>query len=201
MARRTSWLLRLPEIRRSVCESVRSHYERRDLERIFQIQPRAAQKLMRMVTVGVAIGRSALVDRQALSDFLTRVAESDNPETTLRVQRNVCAFVPRRALRELIQVDTDPATLETIPRNVTLSTGKMEIEFTRMEELAGALHAIAQILENEFEEFTDRFEPVPERVTEADPVAENLRQAFAELRRHEQEKAARCATNNTETKT
>jgi hypothetical protein len=90
----------------------------------------------------------------------------------------------------LIQANSDPATLETIPRNITLSTGKMEIEFTRMEELAGALHAIAQILENELEEFADRFEPVFEAVTEADPVTEDLRRAFAELRCREREKAA-----------
>ena len=56
MPRRTSWLPRLPEIRRSVRESVRSHYERRDLERLFHIHPRAAQKLMQMVTVGAKVG-------------------------------------------------------------------------------------------------------------------------------------------------
>lgn len=190
MAPRTSWLSRLPEIRRSVRESVRSHYDSRALQRLFEVKPRAAQKLIQIVSVGAKVGRSALVERVALADFLTVVAESDDPEATLRVRRRQQKPAPRRALRELIQADSDPATLETIPRNITLSTGKMEIEFTRMEELAGALHAIAQILENEFEEFADRFEPVFEAVTEVDPVTEDLRRAFAELRRREQEKAA-----------
>ena len=190
MAPRTSWLSRLPEIRRSVRESVRSHYDSRALQRLFEVKPRAAQKLIQIVSVGAKVGRSALVERVALADFLTVVAESDDQEATLRVRRRQQKPAPRRALRELIQADSDPATLETIPRNVTLSTGKMEIEFTRMEELAGALHAIAQILENELEEFADRFEPVFEAVTEVDPVTEDLRRAFAELRRREQEKAA-----------
>ena len=190
MAPRTSWLSRLPEIRRSVRESVRSHYDSRALQRLFEVKPRAAQKLIQIVSVGAKVGRSALVERVALADFLTVVAESDDPEATLRVRRRQQNPAPRRALRELIQADSDPATLETIPRNITLSTGKMEIEFTRMEELAGALHAIAQILENQLEEFADRFEPVFEAVTEVDPVTEDLRRAFAELRRREQEKAA-----------
>ena len=115
MPRRTSWLQRLPEIRRSVRESVRSHYERRDLERLFHIQPRAAQKLMQMVTVGAKVGRSALVDRIVLSDFLDRVAESDDPEVTLQARRNVPSPAPRRKLRHLIQLDCDVATLETMP--------------------------------------------------------------------------------------
>ncbi len=201
MAPRTSWLSRLPEIRRSVRESVRSHYDSRALQRLFEVKPRAAQKLIQIVSVGAKVGRSALVERVALADFLTVVAESDDPEATLRVLRRQQKPAPRRALRELIQADSDPATLETIPRNITLSTGKMEIEFTRMEELAGALHAIAQILENQFEEFADRFEPVFEAVTEVDPVTEDLRRVFAELRRLEQEKAAsvRNPTSSTET--
>ena len=66
-----------------------------------------------------------------------------------------------------------------------------------MEELAGALHAIAQILENQLEEFADRFEPVFEAVTEVDPVTK-VRRAFAELRRREQEKLLWCATISTE---
>ena len=137
MAPRTSWLSRLPEIRRSVRESVRSHYDSRALQRLFEVKPRAAQKLIQIVSVGAEVGRSALVERVALADFLTVVAESDDPEATLRVRRRQQKPAPRRALRELIQADSDPATLETVPRNVTLSTGKMEIEFTRMEELAG----------------------------------------------------------------
>jgi hypothetical protein len=202
MAPRTSWLLRLPEIRRSVSESVRSHYDSRDLQRLFRVKPRAAQKLIKMCATGAKIGRSALVERVALADFLTLVADSDDPELTLRSRRRkkTPTPAPRRALRCLVQVDSDPATLETIPRNIILSTGKMEIEFTRMEELAGALHAIAQILENEFEEFADRFEPAIEHTPEPelDSVAEDLRRAWAELTLREREKASGCETTSPE---
>jgi hypothetical protein len=128
-----------------------------------------------------------------LADFLTRIAESANPEATLQVQKKVFNTAARRTLRGLIQNDSTLATLTTMPRNIIPSAGKLEIEFSRMEELAGALHAIAQILENEFEEFANRFEPALEPVTEIDPVVEDLRRAFAELRSREREKSTQCA--------
>ncbi len=190
MPRRTSWLPRLTEIRRSVRESVRSHYERRDLERLFHIHPRAAQKLMQMVTVGAKVGRSALVDRIVLSDFLDRVAESDDPEVTLQARRNVPSPAPRRKLRHLIQLDGDVATLETMPANITARTGELVIAFNTMEELAGSLHALAQVLEHQLEEFAAQFEPVLETPFAANPVKDDLRLAFEELERSEQAKAA-----------
>ena len=45
MPRPITWLPRLAEIRRSVKHSTRSHYERKDSERVFELQPRAAQAL------------------------------------------------------------------------------------------------------------------------------------------------------------
>ena len=190
MPRRTSWLPRLPEIRKSVRESVRSHYERRDLERLFHIQPRAAQKLMKMVTVGAKVGRSALVDRIVLSDFLDRVAESDDPEATIQARRSVPSPAPRRKLRHLIQIDCDVATLETMPANITARPGELVISFNTMEELAGSLHSLAQVLEHEFEEFAAQFEPILPAPFAVDPVKEDLRRAFEELERSEQANAA-----------
>jgi hypothetical protein len=149
---------------------------------------------MRTVTVGAQVGRSGLVDRQALADFLTHIAESANPEAALQVQKKVFNTAKRRTLRGLIQNDSTVATLATMPMNIIPSAGKLEIEFTCMEELAGALHAIAQILENEFEEFADRFEPEFEAATEIDPVVEDLRRAFAELRSREREKSTQRET-------
>lgn len=49
MLRLITWLSRLHEIRRSVANLVRSHYDRRDIEALFELQPRAAQKLVEML--------------------------------------------------------------------------------------------------------------------------------------------------------
>ncbi len=71
MPRPVSWLPRLHEIRRSVDTSVRSHYDRHDLQRLFELQPRAAQKLIEMLPA-VTVGTSRLVEREALASFLER---------------------------------------------------------------------------------------------------------------------------------
>ena len=49
MSRPISWLPRLHEITRAVEHSIRSHYDRHDLEELFELQPRAAQKMLEMV--------------------------------------------------------------------------------------------------------------------------------------------------------
>ena len=77
MPRPVSWLPRLHEIRRSVANSVRSHYGRRDLEQLFELQPRAAQKLIEMLPT-VQIGTSLLLEREALAGFLDRVREAED---------------------------------------------------------------------------------------------------------------------------
>jgi len=47
----------------------------RDLQRLFELQPRAAQKFIEMLPA-VTIGTSRLVEREALASFLERVQEA-----------------------------------------------------------------------------------------------------------------------------
>ena len=61
MPRPIIWLPRLHEIRRSVANSVRSHYDRRDIEALFELHPRTAQKLVKMLPT-VRIGTSHLIE-------------------------------------------------------------------------------------------------------------------------------------------
>jgi hypothetical protein len=61
MAHPVSWLSRLAEICRSVKNSVRSHYERKDIEPLFELQPRAAQVLMQGISPSAKVGRSFLL--------------------------------------------------------------------------------------------------------------------------------------------
>ncbi len=66
MPRTLSWLDRIVPISRTVQESARSHYDRKDIERLFELQPRAAQQLMAALP-SVPVGRARLVEREALS--------------------------------------------------------------------------------------------------------------------------------------
>ena len=78
MGRRLSWLDRLYPISRTVAGSARSHYDRKDLQQLFEIQPRSAQNLMAALPT-VPIGRARLVDRETLSNFLEQLQQADDP--------------------------------------------------------------------------------------------------------------------------
>ena len=57
--------------------SVRSHYGRRDLKLLFELQPRAAQKLLELLP-SVPVGTSRLVERETLGGFQDRVQGIDD---------------------------------------------------------------------------------------------------------------------------
>jgi hypothetical protein len=145
MPRPISWLSRFDEIRRSVKNSVRSHYERADIEHLFQIQPRAAQILMQAISPAAKVGNSFLLARTDLETFLDRIQDGADPASLLSPRS---APAPRRRLRDLVQVDHVPATLDTAPTNIDFQPGQLIITFASMEELAGSLLALAQILDD-----------------------------------------------------
>src|SRR5438045_1404099 len=100
MSRPLSWLPRLTEIRRAVHQSARSHYERKDIERLFQIQPRRAQELIQCISPSARVGRSFLLERGALQAFLDAIAEGADPASLLAARSRPA---PRRKLRILVQ--------------------------------------------------------------------------------------------------
>lgn len=116
-----TWLPRLQEIRRSVKNSARSHYERKDIERLFELQPRAAQALVLGVSPAAKVGRSFILARGDLEAFHDRIHEGAHPDSLLSPRSEP---VPRRRLRQLVQVDRVPARLDEAPGNIQLSTGR-----------------------------------------------------------------------------
>jgi hypothetical protein len=161
MARPVSWLPRLPALARAVGESVRSHYACSDLERLFEVQPRSAQMLMNNLPT-VRIGKSLLVEREALAGWLGRLATADDPArelASMRTERK--PPIVRRKLRELVQRDV-AAGESALPANVHLETGSLAVTFTTVEELATALWRLAILLEEDLDGFALLYEPAPE---------------------------------------
>jgi hypothetical protein len=156
MARTVSWLPRLPALLHSVQDSVRSHYTAREIEQLFEIQPRSAQMLLGLLPT-VRIGRTLLVEREILAGFLARLAEAEDANQQLRALR--AAPKPpavRRKLRDLVRRDTDSSSL---PPNIEMEKGKLTIQFQNIEELSQSLWRLAQILEEDLEGFADHYEP------------------------------------------
>jgi len=186
MPRPVSWLPRLHEIRRSVDASVRSHYDRRDLERLFELQPRAAGKLLELLST-VPIGTSRLVEREALASFLERVAEAEDTSRLMEEIRLERGAPTRRKIRSLVRRDLEPVSLGSLPESIGLSRGRLEVSFRTVEQLAEAMYAIARLLEDEGDAFAQAFEPEPPPLDTED--AGDVKAMFAELEQMEAERA------------
>jgi hypothetical protein len=178
MSRPISWLSRVHEIRRAVAGSARSHYDRRDLEALFELQPRAAQKLLGSFPT-VQIGTSLLVDREILTLFLDRLKESDDVVGLLRELKKGNAPEARRKALSLVRRDTEPATLASLPSSIVLSRGRLEVNFTTVEHLAQSLYALARVLESEGDAFVLAFDP--ELAAVDDGMDGEIPRMFAEL--------------------
>lgn len=159
MARPVSWLPRLSEIRRSVAESVRSHYSTKDLEQLFQLQPRSAQMLASLLPT-VPVGNAQLIERRTLCTLLDRVTASDDPGRELASLRSRPKPPPvRRKLRELVRADV-LAEQSGLPANVAVpELGLLTIRYSNMEDLATALHGLAVLLEGDLGGFATLYVP------------------------------------------
>lgn len=157
MPRPISWLPRLHEISRSVNASVRSHYDRRDLEGLFELQPRASQELLKLMPT-LQVGTSRLVERQVLARFLDRVRDAEDLPALFEKIRKEKAGTSRRRPRSLVQRDVDPVSLTSLPDSLRVSRGRLEIEFRTVEQLAEHMLLLARILESEGDEFAAAYE-------------------------------------------
>jgi len=185
MARYVSWLPRLHEIRRSVENSVRSHYDRRDLELLFKVQPRTAGKLLQMLC-SMTIGSSNLVDRESLLRFLTSAHEEENVTALCLKQRQAKEAITRKKPRSLVRRDLDPVGMAALPSWMTLARGYLSIQFETTEQLGEGMLLLARILESDGDEFARKYEPDPKPRDDPQAVAE-IREMFRELEQLEEQ--------------
>lgn len=183
MPRPVSWLPRLHEIRRAVASSVRSHYERKEIESLFQVQPRAAQLLLEMLPTSV-IGRSRLVERQTLADFLDRIHKSDDPSAELDLIRAQGGKASRKKIRTLVRLDSEPLQLDSLPANIEFIPGQMIVSFRTIEELAQAMYNLARVMETDGDELARRYE-VQEVADDGSPDRSEFEAMMQELSRLE----------------
>jgi len=180
MPRPVSWLPQLHAIRKSVGISVRSHYERRDLELLFKLQPSAAGKLLEILPT-VTIGKGKLVERNALAKFLEEVHAAEDVPALLDRKRTEKRTTSRRRPRYLV-TPLEQGGMKALPDTIALERGSVSIRFDTVLELCEALHALAEVVE--CEEFERKF-AVTVEASGPDPGAE-MRAMFAHLRKLEE---------------
>ena len=188
MARPLSWLPRLHEIRRIVGNSVRSHYDRNDLEGLFGLSPRGAGKLLELLPT-VPVGTAHLVDREILASFLNRVYEADDVAEVFKAIRQEKAAGSRKKVRSLVRRDLDPLGLTSLPDWIGLSRGRLVVSFRSVDELAEAMLTLARILESEGDAFAELYEP--ERPQPVENDVEELRRMFQGLEEMEAKRRAK----------
>jgi hypothetical protein len=116
--------------------------------------------LMRLMPT-VQVGKSALIEREALAAMLGRLAASSDPEAELAAMRaEPRPPAVRRSLRELVQRDV-VAGESALPANMTLKQGSLTVQFATVEELAASLWRLAMLLEEDLDGFAALYEPEP----------------------------------------
>jgi hypothetical protein len=162
-----------------VASSVRSHYERKEIESLFQVQPRAAQLLLEMLPT-TAIGRSRLVERQVLAEFLDRIHKANDPSAELELIRAQGGEVSRKKLRTLVRRDVEPLQLDSLPANIEFIPGQMIVSFRTIEDLAQAMYSLARAIETDGDELAKRYE-VQEVADDGSPKRSEFEAMLEEL--------------------
>lgn len=191
MARQVSWESRLHEIRRSVGNSVRSHYDRRDLELLFKLQPRAAGKLLESLPT-VRIGRSDHVEKEALKLFLDGAKDAKDIAAYCAMRRTERVSQTRRKPRALVRRDFDLIPAASLSR--WLTPGMLKIQYSSLDELFDVMWRIASAMRDDLEGFAQLYEtdrPAPKIESDARLEVEAM---FAELSRLERDFASSTAT-------
>jgi hypothetical protein len=183
MARQVSWEPRLHEIRRSVANSVRSHYDRRDLELLFKLQQRAAGKLLETLRTDKS-GRSLLIDRATLSAFLDGAHEAKDVAAYCAERREQRKVLSRRKPRGLVRRDFDPVPAASL--SGWLTPGMLKVPYESLEELFDVLWRVASAMREDPEEFAQLYEAESPAVPESETKREVL-VMFEELERMERE--------------
>jgi hypothetical protein len=186
MPRTLSWIDRIVPISRTVRGSARSHYDRKDIERLFELQPRAAQQLMAALPT-LPVGRARLVERAALSDFLARLNDSDEPAEMFARMRAEGGPTVRRKLRAFSLQDY-PASVDSPPRMLTIERGELRVKFQTPEEVVEAMLYLPTVFASDLDGFAERYGPLdkkPGKGKEQSPGGLEAAATFSRIGDHE----------------
>lgn len=185
MAKPISWIGRLAEIRRTVENTVKTHYSRRDLEILFRVQKSAAANLMDLIQTD-KLTNALLVPREALAKFLDEMAQDDSAGAGSAVivrRREEKLATSRKRPRKLNLCDIEWVDMDALPSSIRLEPGRLEIRFGSVYELVKSLWQIAVMLQSDIDRFVARYEPRKHR--EPDPAVDEVKAMFQELEQME----------------
>lgn len=155
MPRPISWQSDLNELHRRVSDSPRSLYAREDLERLFGVQERAAQRLLGLMP-RVRQANSVVVEREALLEFLRQAKAAEDLGAFLTALRRHPPQPSRRKLRLALPAQLEAGNLQSIDRwSIELRRGRITLHFTTLDDVVAKLYQLAKVIDAP--EFERRF--------------------------------------------
>jgi hypothetical protein len=127
------------------------------------------------------VGQSLLVAKEDLSELLEGVNSAADPAAHLAAIKDNPPGKSRKKLRVLVRKDQAVATLDSLPENLRLERGRLTVSFETSEELAITLYGIAQILEQELEDFERRYQKSHKADDSISPEKLDLQRLLREL--------------------
>jgi hypothetical protein len=160
------WYRRVPEILgRLKTPGMPPVLDRPAIEALFAVRRRQAIRLLGAAP-GYQIGKTFVVERQALIDFLEGIEKSGAaPEALARKRRIAVALteVANYAEAQRIQVRTSPDALRRRPADLPadidlVAPGKLQISFHGAEDLLAQIVELAAAAANDFPAFRKLYE-------------------------------------------
>ena len=166
MPKLPGWYLSVPAILRQLRRPGAPPFlDRPAIEKLFSVRRRQAIRLLASAS-GYQVGKTFVVDRQALVEFLEGVETSGAaPEARARKQRvaAVLSEVANHAAAQRVRVSTDADVLRRHPSNLPsaielVAPGTLQISYRGAEDLLAKIVELAAAATNDFPAFRNLYE-------------------------------------------
>ena len=166
MPAQPSWYLRLPEILVQLrAEGAPPFFDRIAVEKLFRVRRRQAIRLLGAAR-GYQIGKTFLVERQSLIDFLERVEASGAAGQARARKDRVLAVlneVSNHAAAQRVHIGTGTDVFRRKPADLPdsielVAPGRIQISYAGAEDLLARIADLAAAATNDFPAFRKRYE-------------------------------------------
>jgi hypothetical protein len=159
VAAKPRWWHHIPEIRSMLADVEMPVLDRAAIEGLFGLRRRQAIELMNRLG-GYQAGKTLLIARDQLLARLDAIAAGDECQQEAARRERVAASIETiqrarksEAVRIPISAEVFGGRLGTLPPDVRLRPGKLEVEFSGLEDLLRKLFGLAQAVANDYGSF------------------------------------------------